>query len=466
MGEDLRSASGGIHSGRGCFATERTGCCRRAWQGERDGLAGLWGPDEAGMEEQTRTFINRFLAEVEGQGKSLRQMDEVLEEGLRHKFHPGSKRPLLVADYFRGTAALELDPFRLLARIAGYGDPFDLTALRGSRAPVWPPEQKSVLDSLEDLKRAGSDGFEEIRQELRRLEHLHEDDPRASEQATWEWLAHERRPGAVVGLLSALAVHQRKAKAHALLSLGTSILGEDLDNAAGGKLTTAAGRCFITAGFAREGLHILQHFALRITDIYGDDSEHATVFFYLSLAATRIGAFKLHLRALKKAAQLGDERMRFHSLQLLAYAELNSGNPEEAARSYDSLIQQPYFAVASRQAKAAINHSRLAAKAAKGCLDRNALAEFEAAVAEVRKVLPPVDQTIAVMDFARYLRSIGRSEQACHEIEAEIWAVLELDDSGTLEKFAGLWEEFRLPRDARWSTLIGRLEAIKARGSS
>ena len=249
----------------------------------------------------------------------------------------------------------------------------------------------------------------------------------------------------------------------ALLGLATSILGEDLDNAAGGKLTTAAGRCFIAAGFAREGLHILEHFALRITDIYGDDSEHATVFFYVSLAATNTGASKLRVRALKRAVQLGDERMQFHALQLLSYAELNSGSPGEAAESYDKLVQQPYFATASRQARAAINHSRLAAKSAAGQLDQDSLPEFEAAVAEVREVLPPVDQIIAVMDLARYLQSIGRNEQACQKIEADFWSALELDNPDALRKLAGLWDELRLPRDARWSTLIGRLEAIADR---
>ena len=410
------------------------------------------------MEENTKEFLDRFRAEVEGQGLSLRQMDDALEVGIRHKFHKGTKRALEVDDYFRGTAALKLDPFRLLARIAGYGDPFDITALRGSRAPVWPPEQKDILDSLEDLKRAGGAGFEEIRQELRRLEHLHDDEPQAAEQAMWEWLAHERRPGAVVGLLAALAVHQKKTKAHALLELGNTILGEEVDNAAGGKLITAAGRCFIAAGFAREGLHIFRKHALEIVDLFGDADEHAAVHYHISRAAARLGQDLLCKRALQKAVALGRDRLRCVAMQLLAYKELGANNYVAAIELYDELLTQPDFCRFPKQFQAAVQHSRLAAKSLAGQLNSESIPTFAAAVRLVKELLPARERVAAAMDYSAFLRRLGRDSKAAQILEDEIWIVTELDDKTIVQKFAGLWEELRLPRDARWQTLIGRLE--------
>ncbi len=409
------------------------------------------------MIEQTKEFLRRFKAELNGQGISLREMDEELEEGIRHKFQEGKDRPFAIDDYFRGTTAVKLDPYRLLARIAGYGNPLDLSALRGSRAPAWPAAQGRILKSLEALKKAGGHGFEDARAELRRIEHLHEDDPKEAENATWAWLEHERRPGAVVGLLSARAVHEKKAKAHSLLTLACNILGEPFENAAGGKMATAAGRCFISLGFAREGIHILRAYALGIVDIYGDADEHATVLYHISRAASMIGEHDLSKCALRKAVSLGRERIRFAALQFLAYKELRSGDFETATILYDDLVSQPYFEVAPKQARAAINHSRLAAKSAAGKLGAEAEEEFRAAVEQIRGVMPAKDQVAAVIDFATFLSKIGKSEESASTLEAELWNVLDLDDTELIGKYAGLWEALEIPKDTRHRTLVGRL---------
>ncbi len=417
------------------------------------------------MHEHTREFLRRFRAELDGYGLSLRDMDEHLEEGIRHKFQESKDRPFAIDDYFRGTAAVKLDPHRLLARIAGYGDPFDIAALRGKRAPSWPAAQARILKSLLGLKKAGSKGFEEARLKLREIELLHEDDPAASEAATWSWLEKEKRPGVVVGLLSALAVHLPSAKAHYLLKLACDIVGEQLESAAGGKLATAAGRCFISVGFFREGLHILRKHALGIADLFGDGDEHAAVHYQISRAASRLGEEDLSTRALKRAVSIGRDRLRFYALQLLAFKELSTGDTETAVRLYDELLDQPFFSKASKQLKAAINHSRLAAKFAAGQLDERAVPEFEAAVTQVREVMPPRDQVAAVMDFAQFLWELGKKASARFALEAELWNVLDLAEMETMRKYAGLWEAFELPRDTRFSTLIGRIDSSKGGGS-
>ena len=414
------------------------------------------------MNELPLAFIyDRIKAAVYGRGIRLHVMDEMLGEGegVRHKMELAKNRPFSFGDYFKITAVTGIDATLLLAQIAGHGHPLEIDALRGKRAPKWSAAQKRILARLEGLGEKGSRGFEEARAELRRIELLHESEPAAAEAEAWNWLECERRPGVIVGLLSALAVHAPRAQSHGLLRIACDTLAGQLNSSAGGRLAMAVGRCYLAAGFSREGLHILRKFALELADLYGDSDEHAAVHYQIGKAAAMVGDDDLSRRALRKAVSLGRDRLRIFAMQFLAYKELNLGDLDTAVQLYEDLLAQPSFEVAPKQVQAAIKHSRLAAMFAAGKLDQEAAPEFAAAVAEVRAVMPPREQVAAVMDFASFLWAVGKTEEACLNLEAELWNVYDLEDGEIQRKFAGLWEAFSLPRDTRLSTLVGRLEA-------
>jgi hypothetical protein len=115
----------------------------------------------------------------------------------------------------------------------------------------------------------------------------------------------------VVGILSFLAVAAPRSNAHTLLQLAVDILAGNLRSAAGGRLATASGRCFVQVELFSEGFSILENFALSIAALYGDNDDLAIVLFHLAKAAAILGDSHTNAAALEKAIEIGSEHHRF-----------------------------------------------------------------------------------------------------------------------------------------------------------
>jgi hypothetical protein len=404
-------------------------------------------------------MVDRLKIELAGRGLSLRKVDALLPKGKRkrHKLQPKKGRPVPVEDIFEILKVAKIDVATFLGQLAGYGHPLEVAAIRGTKAPSWSRQQRCILDSVEDLDDRGSQGFKEARAELRRLEILRDEDPTAADAAAWAWLEREKEPGAVVGLLSFLAVAAPRSNAHGLLQLAITILGGQLRSAAGARLATAAGRCFTLVGLATEGLSILENFALPIAALHGDNDDHAVALFLLAQAASAAGATETNAAALKKAATIGSDHLRFSAAQLAAFQELNAGDVRRAARMYDQLVGDPQYERETKRLRIAVACSRMSAHLLAGDSSPELAAEFGVLVQEAKGVLTIRDYIGAVIDLAVFQEAVGKPGEARRTLEAELWNALELEDSAVLQKFAELWEKLGLPKDARFRTLIERL---------
>ena len=413
----------------------------------------------------TWRMVDRLKIELAARGLSLRKVDALLPKGQRkrHKLQPKKGRPVPVEDIFEILRIAKIDVAIFLGQLAGYGHPLEVAAIRGPKAPSWTRQQRRILDAIEDLDDRGSKGYKEARAELRRLEALRDEDPAAADAAAWAWLEREKKPGAVVGLLSFLAVAAPRSNAHNLLQLAIEILGGQLQSAAGGRLAAAAGRCYALVGLAAEGQSILENFALPIAALHGDNDEHAIALFLLAQAAAATGATATNAAALKKAATIGSDHLRFSAAQLAAFQKLNAGDFRVAAQMYDQLVAEPQFERETKRLRVAVACSRMTAHLHAGNSTPELASEFGHLVAEAKGLLAPRDYIGAVIDLADFQDVVGQKREARNTLEAELWNAIEIEDHAVQQKFAELWERLGLPKDARYRTLIARLESKEPR---
>jgi hypothetical protein len=403
-------------------------------------------------------MVDRLKIELAGRGLSLRKVDALLPKGKRkrHKLQPKKGRPIPVEDIFEILKVAKIDVATFLGQLAGYGHPLEVAAIRGPKAPSWTRQQRRILDTIEDLDDRGGKGYEQARSELRRLEFLRYEDPAAADSAAWTRLETEKQPGVVVGLLSFLAVAAPRSNAHHLLQLAITILAGQLRSAAGGKLATAVGRCFLQVGLTTEGLSILENFALRLSAIYGDNDDHAVVLFLMAQAAATLGDSAANAGALTKVAAIGGDHLRFCASQMLAFQELNVGDVGLAAQMYDALVRDPQFEREPKRLRISVACSRMTAHFLAGNRSSERAAEFIGLVEEAKSVLPGRDLALVVIDLAVFLEAMGRKADARRTLEENLWTTLEIDDSTVQQKFGELWEKLGLPKDARFRTLVDR----------
>ena len=409
-----------------------------------------------------RTILERLKIELQARGISLRKLDELMGVGKRQIFQPARDRPLDLDDILSILQVAGIEPSVFFGQVAGYGHPLEIGALRVKGGAKWPKDQNRILRTLRNSHLRGARGFEAFRSRLRELEHLREEDPSRADAESWAALTESAEPGAWIGLLSMLAINAPRAQAHDLLQLATELLCGELKSVAGAKLAFAAGRCFINASLFREGLSILENFALPLAARYGAVEDQAAALIHIGHAEAALGSKRSD--ALWKAVELGDERLSFAALQVIAGHELNLGDIHGAADMYDELVAMPYFKVAPRVARAAINCSRLAAHFIGGRLGPASVEEFRKAVSEARTVLSLRDQVNCLLDFVLFLSTVGRDTEAQKLLEAELWKVLDLEDQGVRTKFVNLWVAVGLPKDSRLQTLKIRIEERAEKG--
>lgn len=401
-----------------------------------------------------RTLLDRLKAELQARGISLRQLDAMLPEGKRQIFQPGKDRPLDLDDILTILRVAGIEPTVFFGQVAGYGHPLEISALRGKRAEAaWTKHERHTLWALQLSEARGGQGFEAFRARLREIEQLREENTPAAYEQAWMALQSEKSPGALVSLLSMLARGRPRAQAYHLLGIAGNLLGGQLRSAAGVKYSTAAGACFVNAGLTGEGLSILENFALPLAARFGTRDDQAGVLMYIAKAEALLGSIESAKQALWKAVEVGGEQISFGAVQRLAFHELNLGDFRRAAEMYDDLIQLPFFQRAPKLAKASIACSRFTAHFAAGNLNEESVEEFRITIRESRAVLGPADQIAAVMDFTLFLVTLGRTEEARRTLEAELWQVLELEDSAIHKKFIELWEVVGLPRDNKYQAL-------------
>lgn len=401
-----------------------------------------------------RTLLDRLKLELRARGISLRKLDVMLPEGKRQIFQPSRDRSLDLDDVLTILKVADIEPAVFFGQVAGFGHPLEIGALRGGSGPTWTKIQTCTLKMLRESDKRGARGFHSYRNRLRELECLRENEPSRAETETWAALTETEEPGALVGLLSMLAIHASRAQSYYLLELAIELLGGELKSAAGAKLATASGRCFIKASLVREGLNILENFALPLAARHGAAEDHAAVLILISHAEAALGLNSTE--ALRKAIEVGDERQSFAALQLIAVHELNLGDVEQASQMYDNLVKMPYFQVAPRVAKAAISCSRLTAHFLAGHMGPESVGEFRQTVANARSVLAPRDQVAALLDFVLFLTTLGRNAEAQEILKGELWKVLDLEDRAVKSKFANLWVGVGLPKDSRLQMLLAR----------
>jgi len=404
-------------------------------------------------------IIDRLKIELAGRGWSLRKVDEALPkgQGKRHKLQKKRGRPIPIGNILEIMKVAEIDPGTFFAQLAGQGHPLEVAAIRGRRAAKWTKQQRRILSLVEALPDRGSKGFAEAKGELRQLELLRYEDPKAAEDSAWSWLERETRPGVVVGILSFLAVAAPRSNSHRLLQLAVATLAGQLRSAAGGRLATASGRCFVQVELVSEGFTILENFALSIAALYGDNDDLAIVLFHLAKAAAILGEAETNAAALKKAIEIGSDHLRFWVRQLLAFQELNTGDTRLAANLYDELVEKPEFEMQPKHLRTSVKCSRMTAHFLAGNLTATATTEFRELIEEARGVLSPKDQVSAVLDFTVFLQTTGSAGEARKVLEAELWAALDLEDTEIQRKFVQIWEQLRLPDDSRIQTLISRV---------
>jgi len=382
---------------------------------------------------------------------------------IRHKLVPGKEEQIAYRDVLDILEAAEVETSSFFARLFGIGNPLSFDLLRPAEKPGWPKRKREIVQALESLTAAGSDGFEEARPRLLEIEALREANPRAADAAAWKLLNSDPRPGAAVGILAVTALGAPRAQGYELLDLASEILGPQLNNAAGGKFSIALGRFYTKAGFPRDAITILTTRALPLALLFGAPDEQARAYFHIAQAAGMVGSDSLQLSALQRAADLDVEDISFAAKQLLAFQELNTGDVEVAADMYDRLIASPYFERASRRACAYVRWSRLSAHFAAGRLGPADELAFKSAFEETKVALEERDQVAATLDLVLFLESIGQVGKAQQHLESALWNVLSLDDHEVQQQYIEIWKRLGLPQDARIATLVSRQEPTDLR---
>ncbi len=403
-------------------------------------------------------MVDRLKVELAGRGLSLRKVDKLLPKGQskRHKFQRSRGRPIPIGDIFEILKVAKIDPATFLSQLAGFGHPLEVAAIRGQTAPKWTDRQRKILANVELLTDRGSKGFEEAKAELRQLELMRDESPLEADDSAWAWLAEEKRPGVIVGLLSFLALAAPRSNAHRLLQIGVHVLATQLRSDAGGKFATASGRCFIQVGLVNEGFTILENFALSIAGLYGDNDDQAVVLFHLAKAAAMLGDYEVNAAALRKISSIGSEHLRFSAGQLIAFQELNVGDVRLAARMYDELVEQAQYWREPTRSRMTVSCSRLSAHHLAGDLSLKSVLELSGMIKGAKDVLPPRVHVGFVIDLAVFFEAVGKAADARRTLEEELWTAIDLEDPEIQLTFAELWERLGLPKDTRFQTLLER----------
>lgn len=398
-----------------------------------------------------RTILDQLRSELQSRGVSLREIERLLGAAFRHKVKEGAERLVSVELLLRVLELAGIEPVLFFARLAGTGE-LSLAVFGRAKKERWTQSQRRILGRVGEVEERGAAGFLEARAELRRIELLRDEDPRAAEAAAWELLETRRAPGVLVGALAILAVEAPRPNALRLLTLAFELLGADRRSAAGGKLMMAMGRCLASANLHREALQVFEVQALPVVALYGTLEEQAWLTYSIGLCASAAGELETSRAALEKTLAIGSERLRFAALQLMAIHELNCGDLQKAVGMYDDLVAMPYFAHAEKRAKVSVTLSRLTAHFLAGRLEPAAELDFREAVQATRGVLDLRNQVAAVLDLALFLHSIGKYDEAKDLLKAELWNALDLEDAEIQHKLVGMLDAFgvshQVPRTA------------------
>ncbi len=401
--------------------------------------------------------VAQLKVELAARGMSLRKAEKCLGRSIRHKFWDRNEDALTFQEFLDLLEAVEIESKPFFTRLLGLGKPIAFEALkRVDKDPQWPKNREKLLESFDNLTAAGRRGFEDIRDDLARLETLYEEQPRKAETEAWKLLESCSEPGAVVAILAVIATFSPPAKAYPLLALATEILGPQYDSALGGRLASAVARYYAKVGLNKDALEILQTQALPRLLLFGSHDEQAHAFYRVGRLAGILGLEHLSAAGLKKAASMGGDRLQFAAMQLLAFQELNAGRAGAAAGMYDEIAELPYFQTAARSARAYVGWSRMTAHFAAGHLGPVDEPRFRAVVAETKAVLGDRDQVAATLDFVLFLQSIGKLATARQTLEADAWKAVQLEDADLQQKYVKLWNSLGMPADAKFSTLINR----------
>lgn len=405
----------------------------------------LWKFDGTVSEKMPRITVEALIEQLRGELKALgisHREAEQLAGICRRKLDDGAEQRFLIFDLLRILEGVGIEPADFFARAFRKGE-LSLVAFGKEKPAQWPRRRRPILNALAKVEERGSRGFLEIRGELRRIEHLRDEDPAAAEKAAWNLLKTEKAPGALVGALAILISEASREQAHQLLILAFELLGPDLQNAAAGKLLTAMGRNLYLQGQYEPAIEVLERHALPIVAYHGDQEDLAFNAFLLGLSKLQVGDRTNGLIGFEKAMAVGSERLKFAVLQALAAAELNQGLLDRAWQMYDEVMTLPYFAKASQRARLAVRVSRQTARMlAQKPVDER---EFRAAVEEARDVFDSVSQVRAAIDLATYLKTAGKFADAVRYLKAEIWNLLDLEDSEVRDKFFELWQALGQP---------------------
>lgn len=400
--------------------------------------------------------VEQLKLELVACGVSLREVEKRVGRSIRHKLAEGKQDLLTFQDLLDilDAAGIESKPF--FARLLGLDGPLPFALLKPRESPIWSKSRQRVLAALETMTAAGSRGFETVQERLAELETQFENQPGKAEAAAWKLLASCREPGAVVDVLLVLATFSNPSRSFHLLSLAIEILGPLTECAVGGRLSSAIGRYYLKAGFNEDALVILQSQALPRVLLFGNAAEQGQVYYRIARVAGTLGRNSLRIAALRNAASVGGDRIRFAAMQLLAFQQLNDGHAAEAADLYDEIVKLPYFQAVGRRARATVAWSRISAHFVAGHLGPGDEPDFRAIVEETRAVLDPGEQIGATLDLALFLQSIGKSTTGRQFLEAEFLRVLEVEDLDLQHRYAMVWKALGLPADARIWTLVNR----------
>lgn len=420
----------------------------------------LWKFDGTVSEKMPRVTVEELMEQLRKELKVLdvshREAEQRAGIHCRRKLEVGAEHRVYLSELLRILEAVGIEPADFFARAFRKGE-LNLLAFGKEKPVQWPRRRKPILNALAKVKERGSHGFLEIRDELRRIEHLRDVDPAECEAAAWEFLKQNRAPGALIGGLAILLAEAPRENANQLLKLAFELLGPETNSAAGGKLLTAMGRNLYMQGRYRSALEVFKEHALPIVAFYGSREEYALVAYYVGVSGSKLGDKATRTIGLEKTIEIGSERLQFAAWQHLAFEELNGGDIQNAAEMYDQVIGLPWFERADPRAKAVVTWSRLTAHFLAGRLDGSREAEFRAAV-EATRILDPSSRLLAVLDLALFLHAIGNNASAQALLETEQWNVLDLGDPEPQSKFCGLWLAVGLPQ----SGLSPRLPSPKA----
>lgn len=406
----------------------------------------------------SRTILDLLRKELKSRRLSHRQVERLLGGvSFRHKLRAGNDSAISADELIRVLEVTGIEKVDFFIRVAGHGG-LTLKVFGRPKKDHWTLQQRKILCQVGEVKERGDAGYAEVRAELRRIELMRDEDPKAAEAAAWAVLETYRAPGALVGALAVLGVEAPRPNAFRLFSMALELLDQKLQTAAGGKLATAMGRNLFMSGNFDDALQVFEKHALPAVALFGTQEEHALLSYYIGKCASSLEELVISRAAFEKTLEIGSERLRFATLQHLALEELNGGDLQRAAAMYGELQTMPYFEHAENRAKAFVNWSSMTARFLAGQLDPSAEPKFREAI-EGARILDARNQVAAVLDLAVFLVSIGKAESAAELLKAEHWNVLGLEDGEVPQKFIELWERLQLPTESWGAPLLNRKES-------